>query len=206
MQTQWCLYSHHSSLVTTQITNSSYLLNYSTSQMAKALVDIYEGIVKTTVGGALWFLFCYVYLVWGSYYRQNLGLCTCWASTLRLSHTCRSQMIFLAKWQNVLPTVKDKLTLCAPWSGAGKKKKTTIIPLALFLIKLNNFRKTRKTLIYHLIITIIKPACFQDEVTKDEKDWGPVLQETQYVILDRLFDSQFAILSRLYWREDVILC
>lgn len=50
------------------------------------------------------------------------------------------------------------------------------IPLALFLIKLNNFRKTRKTLIYHFII-IIKPVCFQDEVTEDEKDWGPVLQE-----------------------------
>lgn len=26
--------------------------------MAKPLMDIYEGIVKTTVGGALWFLFC----------------------------------------------------------------------------------------------------------------------------------------------------
>lgn len=94
MQTQWRLYSHHSSLVTTQITNSSYLLTYSTSQMAKPLMDIYEGIVKTTVGGALWFLFCYVYLVWGSFYGQNLGLCTCWASTLRLSHTCRSHDIF----------------------------------------------------------------------------------------------------------------
>lgn len=58
-----------------------------------------------------------------------------------------------------------------------EKEKNNNIPLALFLIKLNNFQKTRKTLIYHLIITTIKPVCFQDEVTKDEKNWGPVLQE-----------------------------